>query len=68
MHNAPSRAIPSPLIQVAAMPDSGFFLDYNATRPPGLQSYADLMTWVFTRMNSTGGVPEVCDEARLVSG
>jgi hypothetical protein len=39
---------------VVAMPDSGFFLDYNATNVAF--SYEDLMRWVYTRMNATASV------------
>lgn len=46
-----------PNAKVTAMPDSGFFLDYNATANKG---YGSLMRWVFSAMNSSGGVPAAC--------
>ena len=51
-----------PSAKVVAVPDSGFFLNYNATstKPPHRQTYGAMMRWVFNRMNGTGGVPDAC--------
>ena len=48
----------SPNAKVVAVPDSGFFLNYNASahRAP----YGASMRWVFDRGNGTGGVPPAC--------
>ena len=46
-----------PTAKVTAMPDSGFFLDFNATAGGG---YGAGMRWVFGAMNSSGGVPAAC--------
>jgi hypothetical protein len=46
--------------KVAAMPDSGFFADYNYTAGAG---YGATMRWVYSRMNSSGGVPAACAAA-----
>ncbi len=54
-----AAALP-PTTKVAALPDSGFFLDYNATENGG---YGNLMRWVFSAMNSTNGVPAACRAA-----
>jgi hypothetical protein len=52
----------SPRATVVAMPDSGFFLDYN--RAPGkTPSYHDDLTWVATAMNATEGLPAACRAA-----
>jgi hypothetical protein len=40
-----------------AVPDSGFFLDYNASAGAG---FAASMRWLAGRMNSTGGLPAAC--------
>lgn len=47
-----------PTAKVAALPDSGFFLDYNATTTA--TAYGSIMRWVFSAMNSTNGVPAAC--------
>ena len=47
-----------PAAKLVAMPDSGFFLDYNATT--GGPAFGADMRWIFARMNSTGGVPAAC--------
>jgi hypothetical protein len=44
-----------PAARVTAMPDSGFFLDYNYTAGLG---YGSLMRWVASAMNST--LPAAC--------
>ena len=49
-----------PGAKVTAMPDSGFFLDYNATAAGGRMGYGQLMRWVCSAMNSTGGLPAAC--------
>jgi hypothetical protein len=49
-----------PAAKVVAMPDSGFFLDYNYTQGAG---YGALMRWVYAGMNSSGGVPAACAAA-----
>lgn len=60
-----------PGVQVVAMPDSGFFLDYNTTTP-GKTGYGTALRWVYNRMNGTGGVPAACraanpnDEAKCI--
>jgi hypothetical protein len=43
--------------RLVAVPDSGFFLSWNASAGAG---YAANMRWVFNRMNATGGVPAAC--------
>ena len=48
-----------PNAKVTAMPDSGFFLDYNATAG-SRGGYGQLMRWVCSAMNSTGGLPAAC--------
>ena len=50
-----AEAVPN--AKFAAVPDSGFFLAYNAT--PGVGFGAELR-WIFARMNATGGVPSAC--------
>lgn len=50
----------SPSAKVVAMPDSGFFLDYNATEGAG---YGASLRWVHDRMNGTHGVPAACRAA-----
>lgn len=42
-----------------AVPDSGFFLDYYLSNGTASE-FVDQMRWVFTAMNSTGGVPPEC--------
>ena len=49
-----------PGTKVVAMPDSGFFLDFNFTTNTG---YGQLLRWVFSAMNSSGGVPQACRDA-----
>jgi hypothetical protein len=44
--------------KVTALPDSGFFLDFNATG--SRLGYGALMRWVCGAMNSTGGLPAAC--------
>jgi hypothetical protein len=44
-----------PAARVTALPDSGFFLDYNTT---GATKYAATMRWVASRMN--GQLPAAC--------
>jgi len=48
-----------PGTKVVALPDSGFFLDYNSSA----NGYSSSMRWVFDAMNSTGGVPAACRAA-----
>ena len=43
--------------KVVAVPDSGLFLNYNASAGKG---YAADMRWIVARMNSTGGLPAAC--------
>ena len=43
--------------KIVAVPDSGFFLNYNASAGAG---YGANMRWVATRMNATGGLPPAC--------
>ena len=51
----------SPAARFVAVPDSGFFLNYNATTPHDKRiAYGEGMRWVFNRMNGTGGVPQDC--------
>lgn len=60
-------------VKVAALPDSGFFLDEQFisasvadTTTPG--NYHDGLVWVFHQMNSTSGVNDACIEAHARSG
>ena len=48
----------SPGAKVVAVPDSGFFLNYNASAHKA--PYGAAMRWVFDRGNGTGGVPPAC--------
>jgi hypothetical protein len=48
--------------KIVAVPDSGFFLNYNATEGHG---FAANMRWVATRMNGTGGLPAACVAANV---
>ena len=50
-----------PTAKVVALPDSGFFRNYNATNTA--TDYGSIMRWVFSAMNSTGGVPAACVSA-----
>ena len=52
----------SPAAKVVAVPDSGFFLNYNATGAShGPKApFGAAMRWVFNRGNGTGGVPPAC--------
>jgi hypothetical protein len=49
-----------PTAKVTALPDSGFFLDFNASSAGSRLPYGQLMRWVCTAMNSTGGLPTAC--------
>ncbi len=49
----------SPAARVVAVPDSGFFLDYNASAT-SRTAFGAAMRWVFARGNGTGGVPAAC--------
>jgi hypothetical protein len=49
----------APSARFVAVPDSGFFLNFNATKGPR-EIYGEGMRWVFNRMNGTGGVPSSC--------
>jgi len=44
--------------KVVGLPDSGFFLDYNA--PSGKPAYGTAMRWVFAQNNATAGVNQRC--------
>jgi len=48
-----------PTAKVVAMPDSGFFLDYNVSHG-ATQSYHDLLVWVYTAMNGSAAMPATC--------
>jgi len=56
--------LPSSAI-VVALPDSGFFLDYNA--PSGNPHYSSDMMWVFNQQNCTAGVNQRCIAAHMSS-
>jgi len=43
----------------AALPESGFFLDYN-TSVSGGQAYGELMRWTVSAMNGTLSLPSSC--------
>ena len=60
LHADEWKAVLPSTAKVVAMPDSGFFLDYTPQNNPPPVSYAQLMRWVYTRMNSTNGVPKAC--------
>lgn len=47
----------SPAAKVVAVPDSGFFLNYNSSHA---RTFGAAMRWVFNRANGTGGVPAAC--------
>ena len=51
----------SPSARVVAVPDSGFFLNYNASK--ARTPFGAGMRWVYNRMNGTGGVPAACAAA-----
>jgi len=50
---------------VKGMPDSGFFLDYDA--PSGRPRYSSDMKWVFEAMNATSGVNQDCIAAHTAT-
>jgi len=50
----------SPAAKVVAVPDSGFFLQFNSTSGEKKTPYGAAMRWLFNRMNGTGGVPPAC--------
>ena len=61
LHADEWRAALPAAAKVVAVPDSGWFQDYNA---PGVaQSFEQLMLWIFARMNATEGVPAACRAA-----
>lgn len=47
-----------PAAKVVALPDSGFFLDFDA--PGRSQGFHDIMLWVLQAMNGTGALPAAC--------
>jgi len=49
--------------KVVGVPDSGFFLEYNA--PSGSPHYATDMAWVFLQQNCTSGVNHRCIAAHI---
>ena len=53
--------------KMVALPDSGFFLNFNASseggHATGAEDYGAGMRWVYNRMNGTGGVPRRCAAA-----
>ena len=55
--HADAWAAAVPRAKFVAVPDSGFFLAYNATPGAGFDAQ---LRWVFARMNATGGVPAAC--------
>ena len=48
-----------PSAKLVAVPDSGFFLNYNSTTDANV-AYGASMRWVFSAMNSSGGLPAAC--------
>eukprot|EP01062_Namystynia_karyoxenos_P077487 TRINITY_DN781_c0_g1_i1.p1 TRINITY_DN781_c0_g1~~TRINITY_DN781_c0_g1_i1.p1 ORF type:complete len:395 (+),score=140.66 TRINITY_DN781_c0_g1_i1:63-1247(+) len=61
-----------PGAKCVGLPDSGFFLDYQApktvadTTIPG--NYHDGLSWVFNQMNATSGINQDCIKARSKAG
>lgn len=63
------RAALPPKAEVVGLADSGFFLDWSASRPSQAKhSYDADLRWGFRNMNATHGVNEACIAAKLGSG
>lgn len=59
LHTDKIRALFSKSVKVVGLPDSGFFLDYEATTTK-YDQYHSMMIWVFNYMNASSGVHQGC--------